>query len=101
MNADSREEFDASTDPVELIEKLRRSLGRIFHDTNNPLAIVSGNAQFLLEVAKSMDLDDDLIQPMRDIEEASERVANGLKDISILRDRIGDYLRQLEQSGTS
>lgn len=95
------EEFDASTDPVELIRKLRRNLGRIFHDTNNPLAIVSGNAQFLLEVGRSMELDNDLIQPMEDIEEASERVAEGLKEISMLRDRIGDYLKQREESGTS
>jgi len=94
MRSDVIEDFDASTDPVELIRKLRRSLGRIFHDTNNPLAIVSGNAQFLLEVGRSMELESDLIQPMQDIEEASERVADGLKEISMLRDRIGDYLKQ-------
>jgi signal transduction histidine kinase len=101
MRSDVIEEFDASTDPVELIRKLRSSLGRIFHDTNNPLAIVSGNAQFLLEVGRSMELESDLIQPMQDIEEASERVAEGLKEISMLRDRIGDYLKQRAESGTS
>lgn len=101
MPSDFNEAFDASTDPAQAIRTLRRILGRLYHDTNNPLAIVSGNAQFLLELARAMELDDDLVQPMRDIEEASERVAEGLRDISRLRDRLDSYLEQLETSGTS
>lgn len=101
MRSDLIEDFDASTEPIELIRKLRQILGSIFHDTNNPLAIVSGNAQFLLELGTSMALDDDLIQPMKDIDEASERVADGLRDVSVLRDRIGDYLERHDQNGTS
>jgi len=85
--------FDAETDPVELIRSLGRALSKIYHDTNNPLAIVSGNAQFLLELAKSMGLDEDLVQPMRDIEEASERVAEGLREISRIRDDLQVYVR--------
>ncbi|MEX1055039.1 MAG: histidine kinase dimerization/phospho-acceptor domain-containing protein [Rhodothermales bacterium] len=85
--------FDAETDPVDIIRALGRTLSRIYHDTNNPLAIVSGNAQFLLELAKSMGLDEDLVQPMKDIEEASERVAEGLREISRLRDDLQTYVR--------
>jgi signal transduction histidine kinase len=85
--------FDPATDPVELIRELGRTLSRIYHDTNNPLAIVSGNAQFLLELAKSMGLDQDLVQPMRDIEEASERVAEGLREISRLREDLQAYVQ--------
>lgn len=81
-----------------MIRRLRRELGRVFHDANNPLAIVSGNAQFLLELGKSMNLGRDLVQPIEDIEEASERVAAGLRDIATLRDRIEDYLTQLEKA---
>ncbi len=95
------EVFDTSTHPVEVIRRVRRVLGRVYHDSNNPLAIVSGNAQFLLELGKSMDLGDDVVQPIRDIDEASERVASGLREIAILRDRIGDYLNRLEESGTT
>lgn len=101
MQLDFKDVFDASTEPVDVIRKLRRILGQVYHDTNNPLAIVSGNAQFLLELARAMDLDDDLVHPMRDIDEASERVAEGLRNISRLRDSIDEYLRQLEKSGTS
>ena len=84
--------IDAAIEPVELIKVLVRTLSRIYHDTNNPLAIVSGNAQFLLELSKTMDVDEDLLQPMQDIEEASERVAQGLKEISRLRDDLQAYV---------
>lgn len=88
-------------DPVEVIQRLRRELGQVFHDANNPLAIVSGNAQFLLELGRTMDLGTELVQPIQDIDEASERVAAGLREIAVLRDRIAEYLRQLEQNGTT
>lgn len=101
MQSKINEAFDASTDPVQVLRTLRRLLGKLYHDTNNPLAIASGNAQFLLELAGAMELDDDLVQPMRDIEEASERVAEGLRDILRLRDRLDSYLQDLETSGTS
>ena len=84
--------IDAEIEPVAVLKELVRTLSRIYHDTNNPLAIVSGNAQFLLELSKTMDVDEDLLQPMRDIEEASERVAQGLKEISKLRDDLQAYL---------
>lgn len=101
MPSDINNAFDASAEPVETIRKVQRELGRLYHDTNNPLAIVSGNAQFLLELARAMELDDDLVQAMRDIEEASERVAEGLREISRLRDRISEYVDQHSAGGTS
>lgn len=85
--------IEASLDPDDAIRILRRALSRIYHDTNNPLSIVSGNAQYVLELAKSMDVDDELIQPVRDIEEASERIAQGLRQLTLLRDEIDVYLR--------
>lgn len=93
--------MEEAAGPVDVIESLRTGLARVYHDTNNPLAIVSGNAQYLLEIAKAMELGDDLMQPMRDIEEASERVAQGLKEIVRLREQIEEYLRRLNSGGTS
>jgi signal transduction histidine kinase len=85
--------IETSLDPDDAIRLLRRALSRIYHDTNNPLSIVSGNAQYFLELAKSMDVDDELIQPVEDIEEASERIADGLRQLNVLRDEIDVYLR--------
>lgn len=82
------------TEPNVLLHEIRATLSRVYHDTNNPLAIISGNAQFLLELSKVMDLDDDLIQPIQDIDEASIRVADSLKELAALKERIVKYLQQ-------
>lgn len=92
--------IDSSMDPEDAIRALRRMLSRIYHDTNNPLSIVSGNAQFFLELAKTIDVDDELLQPVKDIEEASERVAAGLRRLNVLRDEIGTYLESRDSDGT-
>lgn len=92
MNEDTSSTFDAGMDPVDVLSELRLRLSQVYHDANNPLAIISGNAQFLLELARAMDLDDDLIQPMTDIEEASERVAESLRGLTRVRDGLKTYL---------
>lgn len=93
--------FNPEDDPITVIKVLRETLSRVFHDANNPLSIVSGNAQYVLELGKAMDLDEDVVQPVRDIEEASERVAEGLRDISRVRDEIDSYLKSVGDRGTS
>lgn len=93
--------IESATDPEAVIRMLRSALSRIYHDTNNPLSIVSGNAQYFLEVAKAMDVDEELVQPVKDIEEASERVAAGLRELSALREEIESYLRERKADGTS
>ncbi len=93
--------FDADTDPLDVIRALRHTLSEVYHDANNPLSIVSGNAQYVLELGKAMDLDEEVVEPVRDIEEASERVAGFLKDISRIRDEIDSYLKSVDARGTS
>ncbi len=60
------------------------ALNRVTHDINNPLAIISGNAQFLLELSQALDLDPDIVKPIEDIEEASQRLANMVSQLSAL-----------------
>lgn len=62
---------------------------RLHHEVNNPLAIISGNAQLLLELARGMHLDADLLGPITDIEEASHRLADSLRGLARLRDQVG------------
>lgn len=93
--------FESDVDPVDVIKSLRQILSKVFHDTNNPLSIVSGNAQYVLELGKAMDLDEEVIQPVRDIEEASERVAEYLRDIQRVRDGLDRYLESVDARGTS
>jgi signal transduction histidine kinase len=80
---------------VSHLQEIRSSLSTVFHDANNPLAIISGNAQFLLELARTMQLDEELIQPIRDIDEASRRVADSLKELEQIRVELGRYITHL------
>ncbi len=54
---------------------LQASAAELKHAIKNPLAIVSGNAQLLLELARMQELGPEMIEPIRDIEEATRRIA--------------------------
>ena len=65
---------------------LQVALRRVTHDINNPLSIISGNAQLLLELAQVLDLDPDVAKPIQDIEEASQRLAHMIERLNALND---------------
>lgn len=81
-------------DPLTLLREVRTRLSNIYHDANNPLAIISGNAQYLVELSDAMELDDELVQPIHDIDEASRRVATKLRDLARLKEEIATYLSE-------
>ena len=66
--------------------ELQVALTRVTHDINNPLAVISGNAQLLLELARALDLDPDVAKPIQDIEEASQRLADMVQRLNALND---------------
>jgi nitrogen-specific signal transduction histidine kinase len=65
---------------------LQGALSRVTHDINNPLSIISGNAQLLLELSRALDLDPDVAKPIRDIEEASQRLASMVQRLNALNE---------------
>ena len=71
-----------------LIDSLRATVANVKHEINNPLAIISGNAQLLLELTRMMELDDDLVKPIRDIEEASLRISDSLDKLSSIKELV-------------
>ncbi len=66
---------------------------RLHHEVNNPLAIISGNAQLLVEVGRAEGLSDDLMGPILDIEAASERLAASLRSLAALREEVNVFRR--------
>lgn len=70
-------------------QAISTTLSEVYHDVNNPLAVISGNAQLLLEIVRAMDLDDDLVEPIRDIEAASERIRHSLRELDQLKEVLG------------
>ena len=75
-------------DQLRLIETVRSTVANVKHEINNPLAIISGNAQLLLELAHLMDLDEELVKPIRDIEEASLRIGQSLEKLNSIKDLV-------------
>ena len=69
------------------IEVIKSTLASIKHEINNPLAIVYGNAQLLLELTR-MEPDEELIKPIRDIAEASSRIAQSLDKLNHIKDIV-------------
>ena len=77
-----------------MMETLRATVSKVTHDINNPLAIISGNAQLLIELGRYMDLDDEIIKPIKDIEEASSRIAASLHKLADLKDMVKQEIAQ-------
>ncbi|MFW5973187.1 MAG: histidine kinase dimerization/phospho-acceptor domain-containing protein [Bacteroidota bacterium] len=68
-----------------LVAELQIRLSSIKHDANNPLAIISGNAQLLLELAGALDLGAEFTEPLEDIEEACQRVSDALNELTLVQ----------------
>lgn len=69
-------------------EDIRQTLSDVTHAVNNPLSIISGNAQLLRVLAESEGLSEDFTQPIADIEEASTRVAALMTQLNKLKERL-------------
>lgn len=89
VNHNETQEKQTVTDPR--LAVLQASAAELKHAIKNPLAIVSGNAQLLLELAKFKELGPDIVDPIRDIEEASRR-------ISLLVDKLAQFEDRDEQT---
>ncbi len=70
------------------IERVRSVLANMYHDINNPLAIISGNAQLLVELARVMEVDEELMGPIEDIEAATQRLDDSLSELERLQEEL-------------
>jgi signal transduction histidine kinase len=79
-----------------ILKDLRGRLSRIHHDLNNPLSIISGNAQLLQELAKALDVDDELAGPLDDLERAVDKLTESADQLIIVREMLVEYLGRTE-----
>lgn len=79
--------MNESTD-LESLDELHDTVSAVYHDLNNPLSIISGNAQFLLEISEEEDLDDQFVSSARDIKEAAQRMADSLHELTRLKEEL-------------
>lgn len=71
-------------------EEIHNELSSVYHDLNNPLSIISGNAQFLIELSREEELDDQFESSAQDIQEATERMNESLQRLTRLKDLLED-----------
>lgn len=69
-------------------EDIRRVLSSVYHDLNNPLSIISGNAQFLLELSREEDLDEQFVSAVKDVQEAAQRMSDSLDRLTRLKEEL-------------
>lgn len=62
-------------------EELERSLSNARHTISNPLTIISGNTQLLLQLAELKDADEEFVKPLQDIIEATEELQRLIDDV--------------------
>lgn len=70
------------------LEELHETVSAVYHDLNNPLSIISGNAQFLLELSQDEDLDDNFVSSAQDIRQAAKRMDESLERLTRLKEEI-------------
>lgn len=75
-----------------MLEELRAEAGAVVHAINNPLTVITGNAQFLMEVARTEQTDSPIVGPIEDINAATQQLSDALARLSALRERIASAL---------
>lgn len=71
-------------------EEIHEAVSSVYHELNNPLSIISGNAQFLLELSQEEGLDEQFVSSVQDIQEATEQMSESLQRLTHLRDQLED-----------
>ena len=72
----------------ELLDEVGDELSRIAHALNNPLAVIDGNAQLGLELARALGADASITAAIEDIQRGSRELASLFAEIAGLRARI-------------
>lgn len=78
----------SESETLETRDEIREAVSTVYHDLNNPLSIISGNAQFLLEISREKDLDEQFISSARDIKEAAQRMSDSLNRLTRLKEQL-------------
>ena len=71
--AQERERVSARLVDASRMSAVGELAAAVAHEVNNPLAIISGNAQLLAEVGRAEGLSEDLMGPILDIEAATAK----------------------------
>jgi signal transduction histidine kinase len=88
-----------SSDTSEQLGLTRSQLSRIHHDLNNPLSVISGNAELLAELSRALGLEEELGGPIDDLSAAVDQLTENVDRLLAVRGLLNELTQQLE--GTS
>lgn len=71
--------------PPDEDDALGQRLSEVYHDLNNSLAVISGNAQLLSEMARTEGLGTSFTDPLEDVEAARMEISKALERLDRLR----------------
>jgi signal transduction histidine kinase len=91
MNASETNGQTNGASPPESVDDVRETVSSVYHDLNNPLSIISGNAQFLLELGREDDLDEQFLSSAQDIKEAAQRMSESLRRLTRLKEQLEEH----------
>lgn len=80
------------SDASESLDDVHETVSSVHHDLNNPLSIISGNAQFLLEISREENVDEQFVDSVRDIEEAAQRMSDSLSRLARLKEELEERM---------
>ena len=75
-------------DLVAALKAIRGELGRVAHALNNPLAVIAGNAQLGLEVARATGADESVVESFETIGMAAADLGRLFSEVGGLRARV-------------
>ena len=81
-------EVASHPDPRAVLDEVAGELSRVAHALNNPLAVISGNAQLGLEMARATTADEMVVEALQSIAEAAARLEGLFSDVAALRGRV-------------
>lgn len=71
-----------------VLDAVDHAASRLKHDINNPLSVIAGNAQLLLELASHHHLEGEVVQVARDIQAAVARASELAGELKQLRHQV-------------
>lgn len=83
------EQNKLESDRDRLVE-LKKQLGRLHHDLQSPLSILTGNVELVQALSADMELDESITQSLTDIHAASLQLGTILNRLTQLRESIDE-----------
>ena len=96
--ATNMSDLHTSKEVSDQLETIRVQLSKIHHDLNNPMSVISGNAELLAELTKALGVEGELGGPLEDLARAVDQMADNADRLLAVRGLLGELNEQLNSA---